>query len=168
MLLNSGTPKSSTVTMTQLVLPYHTNALDTVFGGTIMSWVDIAAAISAGRHCRKDVVTASIDALHFLAPVYVGWVVEINARVNFVSKRSLEVGVRVDGVEPKSTNRVHTASAYLTFVALDDNKKPTGVPELKLEDGEDRRRFEAASLRRVHRLKQKELLLKSNSLHCRK
>lgn len=160
MLLNSGTPKSSSVTMTEMIHPSHTNAHGTVFGGTIMSWVDIAAAISAGRHCREDVVTASIDALHFLAPIYLGWVVEINARVNFTSKRSLEVGVKVVGVEPKTIKRIHTASAYLTFVALDANGKPTEVPELILENEDDKRRFKAAEQRRVYRLEQKKLLLK--------
>lgn len=160
MLINPGTPKSSSVTMTEMIHPSHTNAHGTVFGGTIMSWVDIAAAISAGRHCREDVVTASIDALHFLEPIYLGWVVEINARVNFVSKRSLEVGVKVVGVEPKTIKRIHTASAYLTFVALDENGKSTEVPELVLEDKDDERRFKAAQQRRVYRLEQKDLLLK--------
>ena len=115
MNFKEGSPQASTVTMTQLVLPSYSNSLGTVFGGTIMSWIDIAAAISAGRHCKKDVVTASIDALHFLAPIYVGWVVEIRARVNFVSNRSLEVGVEVDGFEPRINKKHHTASALLTF-----------------------------------------------------
>ena len=146
--------------MTEMIHPSHTNAHGTVFGGTIMSWVDIAAAISAGRHCRKDVVTASIDALHFLEPIYLGWVVEINARVNFVSKHSMEVGVKVVGVEPKTIKKIHTASAYLTFVALDDKGKATEVPELILEDEDDERRNQAAQQRRIYRLEQKDLLLK--------
>ena len=100
-----GTPKASSVVMTELILPHHTNALKSVFGGTIMSWIDIAAAISAGKHSKRDVVTASIDALHFIAPIYVGWVVEIQARVTYVGRTSLEVGVKVEATPPKSTKK---------------------------------------------------------------
>lgn len=155
-----GTPKASSVVKTELVLPYHTNALNSVFGGTIMSWIDIAAAISAGKHCKKDVVTASIDALHFIAPAYVGWVVEVYARVTYVSKTSMEVGVRVESVAPKDGMRVHTATAYLTFVALDDCGKATDVPPLKLETEDDKRRAQKAIERRKYRLVQKEALKK--------
>ena len=126
-----------------------------------MSWVDIAAAISAGRHCKKTVVTASIDALHFLAPVYKGWVVEVRAQVNFVSKRSLEVGVEVDGFEPLTNKRHHTASALLTFVALDKDRAPSSVPELVVETEEEKIRFEEAKKRRDDRLKVKKSLLKN-------
>ncbi len=157
-----GTPKISSVIMTELVLPYHTNSLNSVFGGTIMSWIDIAAAISAGKHCKKDVVTASIDALHFIAPAYVGWVVELYARVNYVSKTSVEVGVRVESMAPKVRKKVHTASAYLTFVALDDSGKVTLAPELKLETDEDKRRAKKAVARREYRIIQKQEILKKN------
>ncbi len=158
--IKEGTPEASSVVKTELVLPYHTNALNSVFGGTIMSWIDIAAAISAGKHCRKDVVTASIDALHFIAPAYVGWVVEVYARVNYVSKTSVEVGVRVESIAPKYGKRVHTASAYLTFVALDDSGKATEAPKLTLETEEDRRRAERAVKRREYRLIQKQEIIK--------
>src|SRR6476646_11144153 len=89
-------PKDSNVVMTEIVLPSHANALGTIFGGRIMAWIDIAAAIAAGRHARRVVVTASIDALHFLAPVKLGHYVHIRAMVNFAARTSLEVGVRVD------------------------------------------------------------------------
>jgi len=157
----NGTPKASSVVMTELILPHHTNALNSVFGGTIMSWIDIAAAISAGKHCKKDVVTASIDALHFIAPIYVGWVVEVYARVTYVGKTSMEVGVRVEATAPKSTKRVHTATAYLTFVALDDDGKATNAPPLTLETDEDHRRATKAVVRRKHRLVQKEQFKKA-------
>jgi len=158
-----GSPQASEVTMTQLVLPSHTNNLDTVFGGTIMSWVDIAGAICAGRHCKKDVVTASIDALHFLAPIHKGWVVEIKARVNYVSKKSLEIGVVVDGFEPRTSIRHHTASALLTFVALNEDKSTALVPELIIESEDDKRIFEEAKKRKEYRLKQKKALLDNRS-----
>ncbi|MFN7453890.1 MAG: acyl-CoA thioesterase [Pseudobdellovibrionaceae bacterium] len=141
--------------MTQLVLPEHTNSLDTIFGGVVMSWIDIAGAISAQRHSQKDVVTASLDDLHFIAPVRKGWVVNINASVNFVSKTSMEVGIRVDAENPKTSEHFHVASAYMTFVALGSTGKPTPVPGLILETEEDRRRHEQAQRRRELRLKRK-------------
>ncbi len=142
----------SRVVMTQLVLPSHTNSLGSIFGGTIMSWIDIAAAIAAGRHCNKQVVTASIDSLSFVAPVYTGWVVNLKASVNYVARTSMEVGVRVDAENPKTNETFHTSSAYLTFVCIGDDGKPREVPELILTDEVDRRRFEAGKRRRELRL----------------
>jgi acyl-CoA hydrolase len=143
---------ASKVTTTQLVLPSHTNSLGTIFGGTVMSWIDIAGAIAAQRHSNKEVVTASIDEVHFHAPVYLGWVVNLRAAVNFVSKTSMEVGVRVDAENPKTGETFHTATAYCTFVALGSNGKPTPVPDLILETDVDRRHNEEAKKRREHRL----------------
>ena len=82
----SKSVSSSQVIMTQLVLPSHTNSLDTIFGGTVMSWIDIAAAIAAQRHSNQAVVTASIDQLSFIAPIKKGWVVNLKASVNFTSR----------------------------------------------------------------------------------
>jgi acyl-CoA hydrolase len=144
---------NSQVIMTQLVLPSHTNALDTVFGGTVMSWIDIAAAIAAQRHSNKDVVTASIDRLDFIAPVFKGWVVNLKASVNYTSKTSMEVGVRVDAENPKTGETFHTASAYTTFVALGSNGKPSEVPDLILETEVEKRRFQDGLKRRQDRVK---------------
>ena len=138
--------------MTQLVLPTHTNALDTIFGGQVMAWIDIAAAISAQRHSGKPVVTASIDRLDFIAPIKKGWVVNLRASVNYVSKTSMEVGVRVEAENPKTSEYFHTASAYLTFVAVDTNGRPTAVPGLIINTEIDKRRFFAAEMRRKQRL----------------
>ena len=146
---------ASQVIMTELVLPSHTNALGSIFGGTIMAWIDIAAAIAAQRHSGKEVVTASIDRLDFVAPVYKGWVVNMKASVNFTSRTSMEVGVRVDAENPKTGEMFHTASAYTTFVALGSSGKPIEIPQLQLETDTDRRRFEAAKKRREYRLKNK-------------
>lgn len=154
-MANSKPVSASQVIMTQLVLPSHTNALGSVFGGTIMSWIDIAAAIAAQRHSNKDVVTASIDRLDFVAPVYKGWVVNLKASVNFTSRTSMEIGVRVDAEDPKTGETFHTASAYSTFVALGANGKPIEVPGLILESEADKRRFEAGKRRREIRLQQK-------------
>lgn len=117
-----------------------------------MSWVDIVAAICAQRHSNSEVVTASIDQLHFVAPVYKGWVVNLKASLNFVSKTSMEVGVRVDAENPKTGETFHTASAYLTFVAIGSDGVPVPVPRLDLESEEERRRNKAAEARRAHRL----------------
>ncbi len=143
---------SSQVIMTQLVLPTHTNSLDTVFGGTVMSWIDICAAIAAQRHSNREVVTASIDQLNFIAPIKRGWVVNLKASVNFTSRTSMEIGVRVDAENPKTGEMFHTASAYLTFVALGADGKPTAVPQLIIDDIHEERRFKAALKRREERL----------------
>lgn len=151
-MIERKTIRSSQVVMTQLVLPSHTNALDTIFGGTIVSWIDIAAAIAAQRHSQKEVVTASIDKLDFIAPVKKGWVVNLKASVNFTSRSSMEIGVRVDAENPKTGELFHTVSAYLTFVALGSDGKPTPVPELILETEIDKRRFASAKKRREYRI----------------
>jgi acyl-CoA hydrolase len=142
--------------MTQLVLPSHINAMGSIFGGTVMSWIDIAAAIAAQRHSNKEVVTASMDSLSFIAPVYKGWVVNLKASVNFTSRTSMEVGVRVDAENPRTGEVFHTASAYTTFVALGSNGKPAEVPALVLETADEKRRFEAARKRREARLKSRQ------------
>ncbi len=153
----------SKVIMTELVLPSHTNSLDTIFGGTIMGWVDIAAAICAQRHSQKQVVTAHVDELTFVAPVYKGWVVNLKASVNFTGRTSMEVGVRVDAENPTTNEKFHTASAYLTFVGLDSHGDPTPIPPILPETDDEKRRNKAGQARRAHRLKMRETLKKQNS-----
>jgi acyl-CoA hydrolase len=144
----------SKVVMTELVHPSHTNALGSIFGGVIMSWIDIAAAICAQRHSKCNVVTASIDGLDFVQPVYKGWVVNLNASINYAGRSSMEVGVRVDAENPVTGERFHTASAYLTFVALSPvTGKPVGVPQVIAETEIEKRRMEAAITRRNLRIK---------------
>lgn len=145
-------PSESAVIMTELVLPSHTNALGTIFGGQIMSWVDIAAAISAGKHSRRNVVTASLDALHFLAPVKLGHFVHIKATVNFASTTSMEIGVRVDSENPITGEITHCSTAYTTFVALGDHGRPTPVPPIVPETPAEKRRYDAAKQRRASRV----------------
>lgn len=154
----AGKPVSdSEVVMTELVLPSHTNSLDSIFGGVVMSWIDICGAIAAQRHASSEVVTASIDDLHFIAPVYKGWVVNLKASVNFVSKTSMEVGVRVDAENPRTGDTFHTASAYLTFVAIGPDGKPHPVPPLLLESDEQKRRHQAAQTRRSLRVQRRKI-----------
>lgn len=148
-----GKPVSaSQVIMTELVLPQHTNALGSIFGGTVVSWIDICAAIAAQRHCGKAVVTASVDALQFVAPVMKGWVVNLKASINYAGRTSMEVGVRVDAENPLTGEKFHTATAYLTFVALGSNMKPSEVPPILPETADEQRRFREAQTRRQHRL----------------
>ena len=147
---------ASEVTMTELVLPQHTNSFGSIFGGQVMAWIDICAAIAAQRHARQPVVTASVDALQFVAPVYTGWVVNLRASVNFTAISSMEVGVRVDAENPQTGERFHTASAYLTFVALDKNHKPTPVPPVKPETPDQVRRYAEGKIRREGRLNQRQ------------
>lgn len=153
-------PKQSQVEMTEMILPQHTNPMGSVFGGVILSWVDIAAAITAQRHAQKPVVTASIDAMHFLAPIKLGWVVSIKASVNYVSSTSCEVGVRIDAEDPLSRETFHTASAYVTMVALNSHGRPTAMPPLEPETEEEKQRYEDAVERRKVRLSLKKTLQK--------
>lgn len=127
----------SKVEMTELVLPSHTNNHGTAFGGQIAAWCDISAAISAQRFCRKPVVTASMDELHFLHPVKKGMVVILRSQVNQAWRTSMEVGVRVEAEDPFSGSIVHCCSAYLTFVALDAHGKPCAIPKLDYQECEE-------------------------------
>lgn len=160
---NTSGPRTVSASATHhehLVRPQHTNAHGTLFGGELMAWVDIAAATCAMRHAKKAVVTASIDALHFLAPIRTGWLVTLDASVNFTSRSSCEVGVKVIAFDPISGETNHTASAYLTFVSLDSNGRPSPMAAVVPETTEQKARYEAAQERRKARLALKETLQK--------
>jgi len=137
----------------------HVNNAGNVHGGVIMRLVDTAAGIAAARHASRRVVTASMDEMSFLAPVYLGDLVHVAAAVNEAFRTSMEVGVRVD-VEPVPRGaRRHVASAYLVYVALDDNDQPAAVPPLVAETEAERRRKAQAHIRRQQRLLRKQALL---------
>ncbi len=144
--------RASQVTMTEMVLPQHTNSFHNVFGGQVMAWIDICAAIAAQRHSRMPCVTASVDALQFLAPVKRGWFITLRASVNYVGKTSMEIGVKVEAENPLTGELHHTASAYLTFVALDENNTPSVIPPLLAETDTEKRRYKHAEIRRKNRL----------------
>lgn len=146
------TPSASRVVMTETVLPGDGNALGTAFGGKIAQWIDVAAAIACQRHCRHRVVTASMDDLHFLMPIRVGMIVELRAQVNAAFRTSMEAGVRIESEDPLSGERRHACTAFLTFVAQDEEGRPVQVPQLVLESEEDRRRHADANDRRAIRL----------------
>ena len=138
--------------MTQIVLPGDCNALDTAFGGKVMAWVDICAAVACQRFARGVVVTAAIDSLSFQAPIRRGKVAVLQAMVNRAWRTSMEVGVRVEEECPNTGQRVHTSTAYLTFVALGGDHTLRTVPTLEPQTETDQRRWHQAAARRDARL----------------
>lgn len=157
----SKTVSASHVEMTEIVLPNDANFLGNILGGKVMHLIDIACAIAAHRHCRRPVVTASMDSLDFRHPVKVGELIIIKASVNRVFKTSMECGAKVFSENMMTGERKHTSTAYLTFVALDENMKPTPVQPVVPETDEEKRRWEAAEVRRQFRIREKEALRKT-------
>ena len=148
----------SQVEMTEIVMPNDTNPLGNLMGGRAMQWIDIAAAIVAGRHSRRQVVTANVDGIDWLNPVRVGSVVVLRASVNFAGRTSMECGVKVWSQDRATGELSHVASAYLTFVALDGSTgRPVPVPPVLPETPEQRRRFEQAKQRRERRLADRQI-----------
>jgi len=146
---------ASHVTLTQMMELTDANVAGNVHGGVIMRLADTAAALAAIRHAGGLCVTVSVDELTFREPVHVGEVLTIRASVNDVGRTSLECGVRVDAENPITGRRVHAATAYLVFVALDDAGLPRAVPPLEVTADIERRRQRAAKLRREARLRHK-------------
>lgn len=145
----------SATEMVQIVLPSNANALNAAFGGSVMGWIDICGAVCAQRHCRQVVVTASMDDLHFHAPIKVGWAVTLKARVIATFNTSMEVGVSVHSEEPLTGERRLTTSALLTFVALDQDGNRLSVPQLEFANDAERHAADDARARRVERLARK-------------
>ena len=153
-------PEDSVARTTEMVLPQHTNNLGAIFGGVLMSWIDIAAAVAAARHSGRTCVTASIDQLHFLQPIRKGYVVNIEARLTAVHNTSCEVMVDVVGENLLTGERFRTAQAFLTFVALNDENRPVPMPPLKAKTDKERQLMEQAMVRRKHRIQLKRALEK--------
>jgi acyl-CoA hydrolase len=149
--MHPKTPSESFTEMTELVLPQHANAIGTAFGGVIMSWIDICSSIAAKRHCGRVSVTARVDALEFKAPIKVGDVVRLTARLNAAFTTSMEIGVRVEREHALTGKRALCADARTTFVNLGDDGKPCPVPPLLSETDEDRRLAAEAAERRRRR-----------------
>jgi acyl-CoA hydrolase len=140
---------------TQVILPSDANPLNAAFGGRVMEWIDICAGVAAGRHCRRAVVTASMDDLHFHTPIGVGWVVTLRARVLAAFHTSMEVGVTVHAENILTGAQHLTTSALLTFVALNPDGTKAQVPPLLLETDAERAAFTEAHVRRKARLERK-------------
>lgn len=149
----NGKPVSaSRVEMVEVVLPNDANPLGFVLGGRVMHLMDIAAAIAAHRHSNSYVVTASVDYVDFRSPIRVGDLIVLKSSVNRVFETSMEVGVKIFSENVRTGQRRHTSSAYVTFVAVDENVRPKPVPTLILKTAEDRRRYREAAARRRIRL----------------
>lgn len=150
--MQSKTVNETQMTLAQQMLPSDANPAGNVHGGVIMKLIDTAGGVVSVRHAGSNVVTASIDRLDFKRPAYVGEILIIKASLNMVGKTSMEVGCRVEAENPHTGEVRHTASAYLTFVALDQDKRPCSVPPLLLDGSEQQRRNRQAMDRRQLRL----------------
>ena len=140
--------RESSIFVAHLMEPQDANIAGNVHGGVIMKYIDTTAAMVAFRHARTNVVTASIERLDFFNPVFIGNLVKFSSSINMVRRTSMEVGVRVESEDLYTGEVRHTASAYLTYVALDEHHKPTGVPPLILKTDEEKRRNREAQVRR--------------------
>lgn len=145
-------PADSEVTLQHFMMPEHANPLGNVHGGVIMKLVDEAAAICSMRHAQRPTVTVSIDSVSFRSPVHVGELISLQARLNFVGRTSMEVGVEVLAENPIQGSVTHTNSAYVVLVALGDDGKPCSVPELKVSSLEEKERWAAGEQRQKERV----------------
>jgi acyl-CoA hydrolase len=147
------TVKNSIIRMTELVLPNHTNQLGNLLGGQLMHWIDICAALASAKHSGKVCVTKSVDSIEFHHPSRLGDMVTLTASVNRAFHTSMEVGVTVYTQSLTKGEAVHSNSAYLTFVSVDENIRPVKTFEIVPETKDEKRRYEQALLRRESRLK---------------
>jgi acyl-CoA hydrolase len=147
--------QDSSLIMSHVMLPQDANPAGNVHGGVVIKHVDNAAVSVAIRHTRSNAVTASIDRVDFHNPVFLGNILTLKARINLVGTTSMEIGVRVEAEDPYTGKITHTASAYLTIVALDENGVPKKVPYLILESEDEIRRNNAARARKKTRLDEK-------------
>jgi acyl-CoA hydrolase len=150
--LKAKTPRESNIIMTELVLPNDTNVHGNLMGGRLMYWMDIAAALAAGKHCNAPVVTASVDNISFENPIKLGNVVHIEARLSRAFNTSMEVHLNVWGEDHMQQYKYKSNEAYYTFVALDPNRRPRLVPPIIAESEEEKALFEGALRRRQLRL----------------
>src|SRR5512145_560869 len=147
--------RASRVTLSQLMHPEHANLLGNIHGGWIMKLVDEGGALACMRHSQRKVVTVAIDSMVFRQPIRIGDLVIINAEVSYVGRTSMEAEVIVSAENPITGERTHTNTAYLVYVALDDDGRPTSVPPLKVETEDEKRRMEKAQERQQRRLQNK-------------
>ena len=151
MTVSAKSPSESFTEMNQIVLPPHTNALGTAFGGTVIAWIDICAAMAAQRHSRSSVVTASMEAVDFIVPIRLGDLVNLRASVDSVGRSSMVVGVRVETEDLTTGERAHAANAHVTFVALTSDGVSLEVPRLAIQTDDERRRYETAEAIKARR-----------------
>lgn len=144
--------RASQVTFADLAEPHSQNVAGTLFGGVLLGFVDRAAAFCAMKHCGRPVVTKSFDSVEFNEPIFIGELVVALASVNFTGTTSMEVGVKVLAQNPITGEERHTNTCYATFVALDEEGRPTRIPPVLPETDEERRRYDKGRARREERL----------------
>ncbi len=157
-MTQTDTPKpirASRVTLSQLMHPEHANLLGNVHGGWIMKLVDEAGALACMRHAQRKVVTVAIDSMVFRQPIRIGDLIILSAEVSFAGRTSMEAEVHVIAENPITGEQTYTNTAYLVYVALDDDGRPTSVPPLKVETEDEERRMAKAEERQERRLKNK-------------
>jgi acyl-CoA hydrolase len=147
-MLKSKTPKESLTIQTQIVLPNDTNTLGNLFGGHLLQWMDMVASICAHRHCKRVVVTASVNNVSFKNPINHASLVTLEAKVSRAFTTSMEVFIDVFVEDPVSGEKTKSNEAIYTFVAVDQNGSPLPVPELIPETHEEKQRFDSALRRK--------------------
>lgn len=160
--MNPKKVSESSAVFRQLMSPQDANIAGNVHGGVIMKAIDNAAGVATIRHCRSNAVTASIDHMDFHSPVFIGDILTIKASLNLVGTSSCEVGVRVEAETVLTGKTRHVASAYLTFVSIDENLKPRLMPQLIFETENEKRRNREAFVRKKNRLTEKKQIKECN------
>jgi acyl-CoA hydrolase len=155
MVLPPKSPNESKTEMTVRMFPSDANPAGNVFGGEILKQMDLIAGLVSQRHSRTNTVTASIDRVNFLKPVYVGNALILNARLNYVHRSSMEIEIKVEAEDLITGTRTLTNTAFVTAVALGPNGKIAEVPPLLLETAEDKQRFADGEKRMLQRLKER-------------
>lgn len=148
--------RASRIQLAQMMMPEHANTHGNVHGGWIMKLVDEAGALASTRHAAHRTVTVAIDQMVFRHPIHIGDLVLFNAEVTYAGRTSMEVEVNVIAENPISSEQIHTNAAYLVYVAIDDNGKPTRIPSLIAETPEEQARMDAAVERHSRRVSQRE------------
>ena len=154
--IREKSPSESQAEVIVRMFPSDANPAGNVFGGEILKHIDMVAGIVAQRHCQSNAVTVSMDSVSFLKPVFVGNVLKLNARINYVHNSSMEIEINTEAEDIVTGIRTLTGTAFVTFVALDKNGKPTHAPKLALKTDEDRTKFEEGKLRMEKRLQKRQ------------
>ncbi len=154
-MLPPKSPEESKAEMTVRMFPSEANPAGNVFGGEILRHIDLIAGLVAQRHSRTNAVTASIDRVNFLRPVFVGNALILNARLTYVHRSSMEIAITVEAEDLMTGKRTLTNTAYVTSVALGSDGKTVEVPPLKLETEEDKRKFAEGEQRMLQRIKER-------------
>lgn len=162
--MRSKSPSETKAEVIVRMFPSDANPAGNVFGGEILKQIDLTAGLVAQRHAQTNIVTASIDRVSFLRPVYVGNALIVSARLNYVNKSSMEIEINVDAEDIAKNIRTPTGTAFVTAVALDKEGRPTPVPELILETEEDRRKYAEGKARMEQRARERKIT-KKDEIH---